>query len=45
VLGVGLGKAEQLLLPEQKRLLEAFTNILALALARNNEFVNYKDII
>ena len=34
VLGVGLGKAEQLLLPEQKRLLEAFTNILALALAR-----------
>ena len=35
VLGVGLGKAEQLLLPEQKRLLEAFTNILALALARS----------
>ena len=39
VLGVGLGKAEQLLLPEQKRLLEAFTNILALALDRSHEFV------
>jgi len=34
VLGVGLGKDEQLLQPEQKRLLEAFTNILALALGR-----------
>ena len=39
VLGVGLGKGEQLLLPEQKRLLEAFTNILALALDRSHEFV------
>ncbi|MCK9566674.1 MAG: DUF4118 domain-containing protein, partial [Methanothrix sp.] len=39
VLGVGLGKAEQLLLPEQKRLLEAFTNVLALALDRRGEFV------
>jgi two-component system sensor histidine kinase KdpD len=39
VLGVGLGKAEQLLLPEQKRLLEALTNILALALDRSHEFV------
>jgi two-component system, OmpR family, sensor histidine kinase KdpD len=39
VLGVGLGKAEQLLLPEQKRLLEAFTNILALALDRSHELV------
>ena len=38
VLGLGLGKTEQLLLPEQKRLLEAFTNILALALAREHEF-------
>jgi two-component system sensor histidine kinase KdpD len=34
VLGVGLGKEEQLLQPEQKRLLEAFTNVLALALDR-----------
>ncbi|MDD4446913.1 MAG: DUF4118 domain-containing protein [Methanothrix sp.] len=34
VLGVGLGKEEQFLQPEQKRLLEAFTNVLALALDR-----------
>ena len=34
VLGVGLSKADQLLLPEQRRLLEAFANILALALFR-----------
>jgi two-component system, OmpR family, sensor histidine kinase KdpD len=39
VLGVGLGKAEQLLQPEQKRLLEAFTNILALALDRSHEII------
>ncbi len=45
VLGVGLGKAEQLLLPEQKRLLEAFTNILALALDRSHEFVSHRDKI
>jgi two-component system sensor histidine kinase KdpD len=35
VLGVGLSKADQLLLPEQRRLLEAFANILALALFRS----------
>ncbi len=35
VLGVGLGKSDQFLLPEQRRLLEAFANILALAIARN----------
>jgi two-component system sensor histidine kinase KdpD len=35
VLGVGLGRADQLLLPERRRLLEAFTNILALALSRS----------
>jgi two-component system sensor histidine kinase KdpD len=35
VLGVGLGKADKFLLPEQRRLLEAFTNILALAIARS----------
>jgi two-component system sensor histidine kinase KdpD len=34
VLGVGLGKSDKFLLPEQRRLLEAFTNILALAIAR-----------
>lgn len=34
VLGVGLDETEPLLLPEQKRLLQAFANILALALAR-----------
>ncbi|VVB72084.1 Osmosensitive K+ channel His kinase sensor domain protein [uncultured archaeon] len=35
VLGVGLGKADKFLLPEQRRLLEAFTNILALAIIRS----------
>jgi two-component system sensor histidine kinase KdpD len=35
VLGVGLSKGDQLLLPEQRRLLEAFANILALALFRS----------
>lgn len=35
VLGVGLSKADQLRLPEQRRLLEAFANILALALFRS----------
>jgi two-component system sensor histidine kinase KdpD len=35
VLGVGLSKEDQLLLPEQRRLLEAFANILALALFRS----------
>jgi two-component system sensor histidine kinase KdpD len=45
VLGVGLDKAEQLLLPEQKRLLEAFSNILALALDRRYECVVHKDAI
>ena len=35
VLGVGLGKGDKFLLPEQRRLLEAFTNILALAVARS----------
>jgi two-component system sensor histidine kinase KdpD len=35
VIGVGLSKADQLLLPEQRRLLEAFANILALALFRS----------
>jgi two-component system sensor histidine kinase KdpD len=43
VLGVGLGKVEQLLQPEKKRLLEAFTNILALALDRRNELVVHED--
>lgn len=38
VRGLGPGKTEQLLLPEQKRLLDAFTNILALTLARSHEF-------
>lgn len=45
VLGVGLGKAEQLLQPEQKWLLEAFTNVLALALDRSDEFVRHGDTI
>lgn len=36
VLGVGLGKADKFLLPEQLRLLEAFTNILALAITRSD---------
>ncbi len=35
VLGVGLSKSDQLLLPEQRRLLEAFASILALALFRS----------
>ncbi len=35
VLGVGLDETEPLLMPEQKRLLQAFSNILALALARS----------
>jgi len=35
VLGVGLGKAGKFLLPEQRRLLEAFANILALAISRS----------
>lgn len=34
VLGVGLGKSDRFLRPEQRRLLEAFSNILALAIAR-----------
>ncbi len=35
VLGVGLGKGDKFLRPEQRRLLEAFTNILALAITRS----------
>jgi two-component system sensor histidine kinase KdpD len=35
VLGVGPGKADKFLLPEQRRLLEAFANILALAISRS----------
>ncbi len=34
VLGIGNGKSDNFLLPEQRRLLEAFANILALALSR-----------
>jgi len=34
VLGVGLGRSDRFLQPEQRRLLEAFSNILALAIAR-----------
>jgi len=34
VLGVGMGRSDHFLLPEQRRLLEAFANILALALTR-----------
>ena len=37
VLGVGPGKVDKFLLPEQRRLLEAFTNILALAIAREKD--------
>ena len=35
VLGVSLGKPDRLLLPEQRRLLESFASIIAMALARN----------
>jgi two-component system sensor histidine kinase KdpD len=35
VLGVSLGKPERLLSPEQRRLLESFSSIIAMALARN----------
>lgn len=35
VLGVSLGKPDRLLLPEQRRLLESFSSIIAMALARN----------
>jgi two-component system, OmpR family, sensor histidine kinase KdpD len=43
VLGVGLGRADQLLLPERRRLLEAFTNILALALSRTTNSLSKKE--
>lgn len=43
VLGVGLGKEELLLQPEKRRLLEAFTNILAMALDRRYELVVHED--
>jgi two-component system sensor histidine kinase KdpD len=43
VLGVGLGRADQFLLPEQRRLLEAFTNILALALSRTTNSSSNKE--
>ena len=35
VLGVSLGKPDRLLSPEQRRLLESFASIIAMALARN----------
>jgi two-component system, OmpR family, sensor histidine kinase KdpD len=35
VLGVSLGMPDRLLLPEQRRLLESFASIIAMALARN----------
>lgn len=35
VLGVSLGKPDRLLLPEQRRLLESFASIIAMALARS----------
>lgn len=41
VLGVGMGRSDNFLLPEQRRLLEAFANILALALTRMED--NLKD--
>jgi two-component system sensor histidine kinase KdpD len=34
VLGIGLKKPDQVMLPEQRRLLESFANIVALALSR-----------
>jgi two-component system sensor histidine kinase KdpD len=43
VLGVGLGRADQLVLPERRRLLEAFANILALTLSRSTNSLSKKE--